>query len=922
MKLLQKLRALFRRKSLDAEMAEEMRGHLEMQTQANLARGMSPEEARFAARREFGGMEQFKESARDQRGLVWLGQLVQDFNYGLRSLRKSSGFTAVAVLTLGLGIGVNSTMFSIVNDMIVRPALRDHRQNLVALHTARAGADRNFRPFSFAEFTTLRNATELFADVAAMQFSSSLMGADDSVERRMVCLVSGNYFALLNVRPLRGRFFSTEETQPAVDLPVAVASYDLWQRLGAREDFLGSRIRIDGVETTIIGIAPAGFGGLHWSNGPDAWLPLGRLPTLPGAWGMRSGATSLLDPRFYMLQLFGSLRPGLTLATAHGMLAPLNARLNQQAGANATDSRELLLTAPPRFNLNIIWPVDESGVLLYATAAVAMTVTVLLVACLNVANMLFSRGVSRRKEIAIRLSLGASRGRVIRQLLVEGLLLAGIGGLVGLLLSRWSNHLLLELTSGRAGPYVLHLRTTFDWPLLAGTFGLCLLATLVVSLAPALRSTRLNLVEDLKKQSGEATGTGRLNRFFSLRSGLVMTQIALSLALLFSASLLVHAVVNSENDRGFETDDRVVANLDYFLAKTPLEEVGLRQRALLARVAELPGIESAALASAVPFNFESNRWRLFPVGAEAAEREDAVGGSGGAYTGVSHGYFKTMGIPLLRGRDFTAAEALDDRGPRVIVIDDTLAKTLFGARDPLGRRVALSQSDADGAHRDREMEVVGIVRSPRDDAFQPTEALRRFYLPFGQAPRPMKVINTYLHVKLAASSPMLPAIQMLRRELRVLDRDTPVLACEPLASFIGKNLNVWTLRLLVVIFSVFGLIAVVLAVVGVYGVKSYLVAARTREIGVRIAIGAQTRDVLALFLKQSVLQTAVGILAGLSLAVGVGLLLSKLLYRVSPVDPVALAGAALLLAIVSSVACLIPAWRATRIDPVTALRDE
>ena len=923
MKLLRKIRAFFRHKKLDAEMAEEMRHHLDAQMRRNLAAGMSLDEAHYAARRSFGGVEQIKERARDVRGFRWLGDFFQDLGYGARQLRRNPAFTVVAVLTLALGIGVNATILSTINDMILRPYIRNQSENLVALHTARVVGERTFRPFNYAEFTALRGATEIFSDVAAMQFAFSLVGSDDDVQRRLLCVVSQNYFSVLGVRPWRGRFFSAEEADPAARLPVTVASYDLWQRLGGREDFVGSPLRFDGVNYTVIGIAPAGFGGLHWSNGPDAWLPLGWSATMPGLWGQRSASRDLRDARNQVLQLFGDLRPGLTLDAARGRLAPLSAQLNAQAGAGKTEARELTLTPPSRFNLDLTWPADESAVAIYAVAAMGMTVTVLLVACLNVANMLFGRGIARQKEIAIRLCLGASRWRVVRQLLVEGLLLATLGGVAGLVLSRWANYLMLELTSQRSGAMVLHLRTTLDWPLLAGTFALCLLATVVVSLAPALRATRRNLVDDLKKQSGEPARTGRWNRFFSLRHGLVMTQIALSVTLLFSASLLVHAVLNSENDRGFETEGRLVANLDYHLAKTPPEAVPLRQRALLTRAASLPGLEGAALASAVPFNFDTNWWRVFPVGAGAAGRGDEAHGDAGStavYLLVSHGYFATMGIPLLRGRDFTEAEALQSGGRRVVVIDDTLGRALFGEQDPLGRRVAFSQAEADGQHNVRELEIVGIVRSPREDAFQGNSPFRRIYRPFGQAPGGMT--NTYLHVKLAPGAAVPAAIDTLRRELRTLDPQTPVLACEPLADFVGKNLNVWSVRLLATLFSLFGLIAVALAVVGVYGVKSYLVACRTREIGIRIAIGARRGDVLALFMKQSALQTAAGIFAGLVLALLTGQFLAKLLYRVSAFDPVALGGAAVLLAGVATLACALPALRATRINPTEALRAE
>jgi len=915
-KLPRQIHALFRNGKLDAEMAEELRAHLELQTAENVRRGMSTDDARCAAQRQFGGVEQIKERVRDQRGFRWLADIFQDLGYAWRQLRRNPGFTAVAVLTLALGIGVNATTFSFVNDMIVRPAVRDRQGNLVALHTARAGAGRSFRSFNYAEFTLLRESGGIFSDVAAMQFNYSAVGRAEEVQKRLLCLVSENYFSLLKVAPLRGRFFSAAETRPNADVPVAVASYIFWQRLGGREDFVGSQIQINGRNCTVIGIAPPGFGGLHWALGPSAWLPLGLSSSLAGGWG-NSAVNDLLDPRTFRLDLFGSLRPGLALEAANRALAPLSASLNRQAAAGPGEARELLATEPPRFNLSLAAPADEGGVKFYALAAMVMTVTVLLVACLNVANMLFSRGVSRQKEIAIRLSLGASRWRVVRQLLVEGSLLALAGGAAGLLVSRWSNDLMVEEASQRGGALAMFLRTSVDWPVLAVTFTLCVFATLVCSLLPALRATRLNLVDDLKRQSGEPAGGGRWARFFSFRHCVVMAQIALSVMLLFSTGLLLRAVTGLENDRGFGTDGQVVANLDYYLAGVPPAEMPVRQRALLARVGALPGVERVALASVVPHNMETG-WRLvFPVGAKSDDR-DGNNGRGAGYTVVSHGYFSTLEIPLLRGRDFSEQEALQAGGQRVAIIDESLGRSLFGDQDPIGRHIALKQSEADGQHGQFEIEIVGIVRSPRDDPFQAATAMPRLYRPLGQA----GMGNTYLHVKVARPAAVPGMVATLRRELRALDPATPLLVCSSLADMIGNNMNVWSVRFLAILFSSFGGIAVVLAVVGVYGVKAYVVARRTHEIGIRIAIGARPADVLALILRQGVLQTAVGVAAGLGLAAGAGMGLTRLLYRVNPFDPLTLLGAAALLALASVLACLVPALRATRINPTEALRAE
>lgn len=903
-------------------MAAEIEAHLDGLTERNIAAGMSPEAARFAALREFGGVEQIKERCRDEQRWIWLSQFFQDLNYGLRSLRKHLGFTLAATLTLAIGIGVNVTVFAFINDLILRRVAPGRPDEPVALHTRKQEGDRGYRAFNYSEFEALRSAREVFSDLTAMTFASTLMGDEESAQRRIVCLVAGNYFSMLNVQPLRGRFFTPEEASPTANATVVVASYELWRRMGAREEFVGSQLRIDGVDYTVVGIAPASFGGLQWSIGPDAWLPWGRCEAMSGLWGTRPPNFTLKNPQAYVLELFGYLRDGVTLESAKAALGPLSARLNELGGAGASERRELVLTRVARTNMDLTWPTDESGLNIYAFGAFGMTLTVLVIACLNVANMLLGRSVSRQKEIAIRLCLGATRGRVVRQLLVEGLILALLGGAVGLLLNRWSNEALLQMGRERAGMYSMHLRTTVEWPLVAATFGLCLIATMLFALVPALRATRRNLVDDLKQHGGEPTGTGRWNRWFSLRQCLVMTQVALSVTLLFTAGLLVRGVVNAEQDRGFETHARVVANLDYGLAKTPKDEIPARQKALLTRLAALPGVESVALASSVPYNFQWNIRPVFPIGTvkQSSGGVDVDGKAPAGSTLVSHGYFQTMGIKLLRGRDFTEAEAMQDGGRRVAIIDESLGRTLFGSDNPVGRHVALSKRDVEKNDLDRAFEVIGVVRSPREDAFQSEKPFARIYLPAAKVPGGFA--DTYVQLKLSGVAAGAKIIDTIRQEIRTMDPKTPILACEPLADFVAKNLNVWTLHFLSTMFVLFGIVAVVLAVIGVYGVKAYLVARRTREMGIRIAIGARPADVLGLLLRQSASQTSVGVLVGLGLALLVGRLLSKMLYRINPTDTVVLLGASLLVAAVATAATFVPALRATRVSPTEALRTE
>ena len=665
----------------------------------------------------------------------------------------------------------------------------------------------------------------------------------------------------------------------------------------AGADLIGRQVRVDDRVFTIIGLAPEGFGGLHTSISPEVWLPFGaRL--------------NLLDPRQTSLNICVSLQPGLTLDAARAHLGSVERRLNAENGA---DPRRLVLTPPPRSSLGNAQPTDESFLVPAAASSMALAVTVLLVACLNLANMLLARGASRRKEIAVRLSLGATRWHIVRQLLAEGLVLALAGGALGLLFSVWSGDFLLGIVrdSFSQGAFAFNTHPPLDLAVLGWVFLLSLVATLGVSLVPALRATRIDLVGDLKQQPGEPAVTGRWNRFFSLRHCLVMAQIALSLMLLFGAALFVRSAAQAmSRDVGFQTAGQLVFNFDFSSTDRPADEIARRQRAVLAHAATVPGVERAALASAVPHNFERSNRRVFAAGTEGAAKlgDQTADGLHAAFTAVSSGYFQTLGIPLLRGRDFAAVEDTADNGHPVAIIDDTLARALFGEEDAIGRRIAFDRADAGSANPTRQMEIVGVVRSPHEDIVE-TNAPRRIYRPLGQARRP----NIYLHVKTSVPAAATTMLEPLRRELLTLESDAPLLLARPLAVFVEQHINLNVYRLAAIVFGAFGVIALVLAVVGVYGVKAYAVTRRVREIGIRLALGARPADVLRLVLAQGMRQTAVGVGVGLILALFAGQVLSKLLYRtVDPFDPVTLAIATAVITTAAAFACWIPARRATK----------
>jgi putative ABC transport system permease protein len=900
-----KLRSFFRREKIDADMAEEMRAHLELQIERNRAAGMSPDDARYAAQRQFGGVDQLKEIAREQRGTRWIEDTVRDLRLAMRQLIKAPGFTVVAVFTLAVGIGVNASVFAFVRDMLLRPLAMDVRGNLASLYTTRAGPNRDFRPFTYSEFIALREAASIFSDVSAYDFKMAVLGRGTEFKRSLISYVPENYFKVCGIRPTKGRFFTAEEAKPGAGISVVVANHSFWQRMGGRDDFVGSEVLINERSFTVIGVAPQGFGGLHSSIGPEVWLPFGAMAQLHGI--------DLHDARNTAVSIFGNLQPGLTLESARAQLSILDARLS--AVSRGDDPRELVLMRPPHFSLGGARPEEEGFLGVFAGLTMALAVMVLLVACLNLANMLLARGMARRKEIAIRLSMGAARSRVVRQLLAEGFLLALLGGVVGLFLGVWAGEAMLKFAEPAfaGGPFAMTVPPAIDASLVVMAASLGIGATLAFSLVPALRATRINLIEDLKQQPGDFHATERWGRFFSLRHCLVMAQIAVSLMLLFTAGLFVRGAHAAQyRDPGFERGGQIVANVDFSYSNLPKAERARRQAALLEQTRQLPGVTSAALASAVPFNFELPYRSILPAGAPRTQPGGSTGALNAGYTAVSRGYFETMGIPLLRGRDFTAAESGEPGGRQVAIIDEGFAQALFPEADALGRHL-LFYGDAAA----REIEIIGIVKSPHDGVFEKTRPFR-LYRPFAQ----MGEANTYVHLKFSADAGIYGSQDYLPRTLREIDSSMPLLAVRPLADFIDLNINLLLVKMAAIAFSVFGVVALALALVGVYGVKAYAVSRQTRDIGIRIALGAHPSAVVKLIVRQGVVQIACAVVAGSVLALVAGQVLTTMLYQVNPFDPTLLSGAAALIAGVALIACWLPARRAARVNPMVALRSE
>ncbi|ACB75182.1 ABC transporter permease [Opitutus terrae] len=848
--------------------------------------------------------------------------MLSDLRFALRTLAKTPGFTALAILTLALGIGANAAIFALIHGVVLRPVVPVRPDEVVNLFTARQGASRDYRQFSHAEYLALREAQDTFADVAATNAVLTGIGEGQNVRRSFAFFASENFFSMLGTTPAVGRFFSADESRPNASVPVLIASYNLWQRFGGRPDFVGSTLRLNGASYTVIGVTRPGFSGLNALLAPDVWLPLGQFAQFSQPFASATGVQDLADPRTFTLNLTARLAPGVTLANLGTRLPALAQRLNAVQPADLATSRELQFEPPSRFSISTTPSGDSSGFMLAATMS-GMAGCVLLIASLNLANMLLARGSARRREIAVRLALGATRGRIVRQLFVEGLVLALIGAALGLLLALWSNDLLLNSlqTLFSTMNFSLAVESTPSPAVLTATCVLALVATVLFSVGPALRATRVDLVNDLKQQGAASAATGRLNRFFAPRHLLVMAQIALSLMLLFTAGLFFRgALAAGDVQLGFEPRGQLVAELDFSLSNSAPQQAAATMFSALQRVRELPGVTAVAIGTQLPYGNVTDMPRFADAAAAPAAKtnpDSPEPGVDALLGAVTPQYFAALGVAVLRGRTFSDNEAQDDKSPRVAIIDEAFARKIFGDQDPIGRRIRYLQPRTDGTPA--EMEIVGVCGSHRHDALQRTDRPRVF-VPFSHAYQP----SVFIHVRIAAQdrAAELAALTAVRGALLSTSPDLPLLLLAPMRDLLDRNIQLWIVRLGAVLFGVFGAIALLLAAIGVYGVKAYTVARRTREFGIRIAIGARPGDVFALVMRQAVLQTVFAAAIGLLLALAAGRLVGQLLYQVSPSDPLVLGIAAAFLTVSALLACFVPARRATKVQPIEALRTE
>ena len=871
-------RNLFNRESVDHELSEEIRAHVDLLTDQKIRAGLEPEAARRAALVDVGGVEQVKERVREVRMGRPLEDLSQDLRYALRGLRKHPSFTVVAVLTLALGIGANTAIFTVINAVLLKPLPYDRPEQLVVV--IETVSDRPFG-VSFQNFVDWRNQNTVFENITAVRprESFNLTGAGES-ERLQGRLVSANFLSTLGIKPIRGRDFLAEDDQPSAT-PVAIISHALWQRrFGADESITGKPLTLNGQQFIVIGITPPNF---IFGADADISVPIGLSAERFKLRGKDPGIST-----------FARLKQNASIESANAELNTIAARLEQQYPDTNTGRRVRIES----LRESVVG--DVRPTLLTLLGAVGF---VLLIACANVANLLLTRSAGRQREMAIRTALGAGRMRILRQLFTESIVLALAGGVVGLLLAIWGTSVLSSYIP-EGIPRMSEL--SVDGPVLAFTFGASLLTGLFFGLAPVLQSAKTNLTETLKE--GERNSSPSHNRAGKL---LVISEVALTLVLLVGAGLLVKSFWRlSQVNPGFNPENVLAMQISINARPEEGPRIDNFLTELRQRVQRLPGVQTVSVSNGLPFEGAN-----FPPLVIEGKPAPPPGQDPSALLYiVSTDYFKTMGIDLVRGRLFSSEDRKDS--PHVALIDEVFARQHFPNEDPIGKRFKPNTPGAESR------EIVGVVRHVEHVSLEgQTANTAQFYFNFDQIP--VESLSRYVRrVNFLARTTVEPLSLAgpIRNQISTLDKDQAVFNVRTMEQALAQSVS--ARRFSMILLAVFALLALTLAAVGIYGVISYSVAQRTREVGIRMALGAKTTDVLSLVVRDGLKLVLIGIGVGLVGALLLTRLMTTLLFGVTATDAVTYVTVALGLIAVALVACCIPARRATKIDPLVALRFE
>lgn len=837
-----------------------------------------------------------------------VGSVVQDLRFGVRLLWRDRAFTAVALLVLAIGIGANAAAFGMVNALLLKPRPGHPAGAVVGLYNKDLSKPDTFRAFSYPEFVDLSARHDIFAALSAQNFAFVGVTEGDSTRQVIVNMVTRGFFDVFGAPPVRGRTFTPEEERPGSGASVAILSYSAWQRSGGQPDVLGSVVHVNGHALTVVGVAQKGFGGSLAFITPEMWVPISEYDRLANDFVREGMATAVADRRTRTLIIDAQLLPGVTIAQAAPALEALSAEL--AAADPASNAHQHLMIAPLARMAVTTSPHTDSDLTAVAVALLSLSGIVLVIASINLANMLLARGVARRKEFAIRLAIGGGRGRLVRQLLTEGALLSVLGGALGLLVASWSTW---ALVAGLAPfiPVSMMMDPVPDGRVLAATFGISVLSALIFSVGPAWRLARADALPDLKGHAGELDGRSR----FGARHLLVTVQLALSLVMLTAAGLFVRSSLEAASaDPGFTLDHGIVVQVDASLAgRTTVQTTVIYQRAL-ERLRARPDVQSASLASNMPFTGFSDQRSVQRAGAPLPVGDPHLVSA--ELVSVGADYFRTLDLPVRRGREFTLAEEMSaTTGRRGAVIDEPLSKKLFGNGDPLGQSLQY-ETNVPG-RPPVVLDIVGVVPGVSGELFD-EGPVSHVYVAYAGDPR----ANMYFHVRTKAptteaDAALLPA---MRSEFRATDPEVPVLAIGTRAMFRDRGIILAVVRTGSRVFAIFGLAALVLAAVGVYGVKAFLVSRRTHEIGIRVALGATRSGVVWLIAREGLRVTIAGLGIGAALSVLAGIGLQSMTYQGHGPDATTLVLPFGLLLVVSILAGAIPARRATRIQPITALR--
>lgn len=887
-------RSLFRRSSVERELDDELQFHLEKQIEENIATGMSERDARSAALRQFGDLAQRKEECRDARRVNIIQDLIQDLRYAFRTLRKSPVFAAVAVVSLALGIGANTAIFTLINALLLRTLPLAAPEQLVMFE--RANMQRpEMTSFPYPFYRELRDHNSVFQGLICQAGMSVSLSTGEGSEPISGELVSGNYFEVLGVKPYRGRFFGDSDNRAAGQGRVAVLSYNFWKsRFGGDLAVVGKPIYLNTIPMIVLGVTPPGFDGLDMGRSPDVRVPVSMQKE------MYATDHSMLEiPGDWWLDIAARLKPGITRVRAEQSLQPFLLNYLDQIGVKGPPPTEFQrrVRASERMILLALDKGQQSAGRGFARALkvlMGITAAVLLIACLNLANLLLARTAARQHEIAVRMALGAGRRRLIRQLVTESLLLTALGGACAIGVAYAGSSILLSLVQD--GPQTFDVSPGFR--VLGFTFGLSLLTGLLIGLAPALQSRRARVHEGLSRGSGRTTGERQ-----SVRRLLIGPQVALSLVLLTTAVLFAGSLHSLRTmDTGFNRENVVAIPLDPTLSGLNQGRVKAFYRDVLEKIRGLPGVVSASYAQRGVIGH--GHWGsgitvegYTPKEGEEEPLRDTAG----------PGFFHTLSIPILSGREFGVQDG--QNSPRVAVVNEKFARFYFGNQSPLGRHI-----DRGGVKGPAQYEIVGVVKDVKyASLLEASPGL--WYIPYEQRE---PVGEMTLFVRTAADQQT--TIGTLRRAIAAVDRNVPVSKIRTLEVLVDEDLD--TERLLASLSIFFSLLAASLASIGLYGVMAYSVGRRTREIGIRMALGAANRRVLWMVLREALGVVLLGVAAGVPLVLLSGRLIANQLYGVKPGEPWTIAAAAALMLVVAGIASYLPARRAAGVDPLTALRQD